>query len=106
MPYYTQDYNFAITLPNDIRDGSPNPFVDGYIQDPTFVNGVGDDVYEVSNLLVPDSKLADGEGENYKDQYYNDLYSARTTAGYTNIEQHVFVSKANVITGWQNISTS
>jgi len=106
MPYYTQDYDFTITLPNDIRDGSPNPFVEGYIQDSTFVNGVGDDVYEINNRLVPNSKLADGENENYKDQYYKDLYSAPTTAGYTNMEQHVFVSRGNILSGWQNKSTS
>ena len=102
MPYYTQDYDFSITVPNDIRDGSPNPLVDGYIQDPTYVDGVGDHVYEVVHPLIPNTRLADGEGENYKDQYYHNVHSAPTTAGYTNMEQHRFVQKTGVISGWQS----
>jgi hypothetical protein len=105
MPYYTEGYPFCVTLPNDIREGNPNPFASlRQIFDSTFVDGVGDYVYEVTRPLVPNSKLPDGEAENYKRLYYNNLYSAPTTANYTDMEQHLFINKANVITGWQNKS--
>jgi hypothetical protein len=102
MPYYTEGYPFCVTLPNDIRKNDPNPFASTGIFDESYVNGVGQSVYEVSRSLDVDSKLSDGISENRKRLYYKNLYSASTTAGYTNLRQQLFVSKSKVITGWQN----
>jgi hypothetical protein len=103
MPQYTISAPLCMTLSGDIKEGTESVFNDQII-DPSFVSGVGDFVYEIDNKLTPDSKLADGVAENFKDLYYKNVYSAQTTAGYTNMEQHLFVNKAKVISGWQTKS--
>jgi len=94
MPYYTEAYDFSITLPNDIRDGAPNPFIDGYSNFPGTLS--------VKSLGVP-TKLPTGEGENYKGQFYKNIYSAQTTAGYTGLSQSTFYKGTGVMSGYQNL---
>lgn len=101
MPQYTQDFDFSVTLENDIREGQPNPFFDAYKNDPGFVDGVGEWGYEVVRSLDVPENLADGKERNYREQFYKNLHSAQTTAGHTGMKQHTFVTKWGVIYGWQ-----
>jgi len=97
MPVYTQDYDFTVTVPNDIRANDPNPYVNVPIAeaDADYRNQI------IRYLDIP-STLPDGEGENYKRLYYKDLYSAPTTAGYTQMIQERFTTKFGVIYGYQH----
>jgi hypothetical protein len=96
MPVYTQDYDFTITVPNDIRVNDPNPFVE-----PVVASADADTRNPITLYLDIPSTLPDGQIENYKRQYYKNLFSAPTTAGYTQMIQERFRTAFGVIYGYQ-----
>lgn len=101
MPYYVKDIP-ATTIENDIRevDGvvNLNPFI--LMNSQVLKNN--DKRFEFEIELSSDSKLSEnGKNENYKRQYYQDVFSAPTTAGYTQMKQKVFFTKFGVSYGFQ-----
>lgn len=94
MPTYTIDLNPLITLPNNIREGQPNPFFERHVDSL-------DKRIEVEKSLDIPNTLPDGKNQNYKEQYYKDIFSANTTAGYTEMKQTTFATKFGVIYGYQ-----
>lgn len=104
MPYYTLPYPLPdptpyITLPNDIKDTTRNPFVEPVLEDDSFF--IGKTSEPNTRSLDAPSKLPDGNPQNYKRQYYKNLFSATTTAGYTEMQQVRFVRHTGAITGYQ-----
>ena len=94
MPIYTASYPMDVTLCNDLREGNPNPFVDKVLTDLSYRN-------VIEYKLTANQYLADGEAQNYQRPYYSDLFSAPTTAGFTQITQTQYVTKFGVIYGHQ-----
>jgi hypothetical protein len=100
MPVYTSPYP-ETTLENDIREVNGvvnlNPYV---VMDSQILQNLNDRI-KVEHNLGPDTSLPDGKDENYKRQYYANVFSADTTAGYTQMKQTQFISKFGVISGYQ-----
>jgi len=98
MPLYSYPTTPAAisgaTLPNDIRAGNPNPNVEPVLQ-------AGSVWITQERLLRAPVTLPDGEGENYRRPYYQDVFSAPTTAAYTNMTQTTFTRHTGMITGYQ-----
>lgn len=97
MPIYgivTTPLDLQTTLPNDIREGNPNPFLDPVLE-------AGSVWIEQDRLLRAPVTMPDGEAENYARPYYQNVFSAPTTAGYTNMRQVTFTRHTGMITGYQ-----
>jgi len=94
MPIYTESFPTDVTLCNDIKSDNTNPYVEPVLTE--------DSVWiEQTKYLGVPLNLPDGEGENYRRPYYGDVFSAKTTAGYTNMQQVTFTRHTGMITGYQ-----
>ena len=97
MPVYsypTTPLAIETTLPNDIRAGNPNPNVEPVLE-------AGSVWIEQDRLLRAPVTMPDGEAANYARPYYQNVFSAPTTAGYTNMRQVTFTRYTGMITGYQ-----
>ena len=82
------------TLPNNINADTLNPFVEPVLEEDSVW------IQQDRQLRAP-VILPNGEVENYARPYYQNLFSAPTTAGYTNMKQVTFTRHTGMITGYQ-----
>jgi len=82
------------TLPNNINADTLNPYIEPVLE----AGSVWID--QTKPLDVP-TTLPDGEAENYTRPYYKNVFSAPTTAGYTQMQQVTFTRHTGMITGYQ-----
>ena len=104
MPIYgfvVTPADLETTLPNHIRDGNPNPFLEPVLEEDSVWITQIEDSPVVGRLLIPQDNLSNGEADNYARPYYRNVFSAPTTAGYTQIRQVTFTRHTGMITGYQ-----
>jgi len=82
------------TLPNNINANTLNPFIEPVLE-------AGSVWIEQDRPLIPDNSLPSGQAQNYTRPYYQNIFSAPTTAGYTNMHQVTFIRHTGMITGYQ-----